>query len=334
MCIFYWGLTGYLFTECIQLCCLMYLYIPRITFCILILQKESTHVEYLPKMLRFKILMQLESVDAKKVAFLFFLFINILGLGYTILVTLLIFFTTIFITLPVICQNDSEYWSRVIVLLFILFNIAINLWFVTKKKSLYQKESIHYLPDSSWSECTNCGKIPPRTHHCPLCKHCILRRDHHCFFTACCVGEENQRFFIVFCFYCGVGCFYCLYLLCQYMPMANDADSMYSLFQYLLPIAVAEWMIGYIELSLFVCILTGWLCAVSGFVSFGIFLWQLFLASVGITSHEYDMGVWNYHYNIRHNLRSVFGRWWLLNFVIPLPCLRIQDTGHSESKYL
>ncbi|KAK2154613.1 hypothetical protein LSH36_263g03023 [Paralvinella palmiformis] len=121
--------------------------------------KESTHVEYLPKMLRFKILMQLESVDAKKVAFLFFLFINILGLGYTILVTLLIFFTTIFITLPVICQNDSEYWSRVIVLLFILFNIAINLWFVTKKKSLYQKESIHYLPDSSWSECTNCGGL-------------------------------------------------------------------------------------------------------------------------------------------------------------------------------
>ena len=42
--------------------------------------------------------------------------------------------------------------------------------------------------------------MPPRSHHCILCRKCILARDHHCFFTGSCVGLSNQRYFVAYCF--------------------------------------------------------------------------------------------------------------------------------------
>lgn len=60
-----------------------------------------------------------------------------------------------------------------------------------------------------------------RSHHCPLCKMCVLRKDHHCFITGACVGLGNQvcellflyfcnflnfqRYFMVFLFWCAIG---------------------------------------------------------------------------------------------------------------------------------
>ncbi|KAK6057793.1 DHHC zinc finger domain protein, partial [Cooperia oncophora] len=43
------------------------------------------------------------------------------------------------------------------------------------------------------------------SHHCPICKICVLRKDHHCFITGACVGLGNQRYFITFLFWCCIG---------------------------------------------------------------------------------------------------------------------------------
>ena len=51
-------------------------------------------------------------------------------------------------------------------------------------------------------------QVPLRSHHCPLCNLCILRRDHHCFTVGACVGFANQRFFIVYLFWCVVAALY------------------------------------------------------------------------------------------------------------------------------
>jgi len=58
----------------------------------------------------------------------------------------------------------------------------------------------------NWHLCAVCEVfVPPRTWHCNLCNTCILRRDHHCIFTGCCIGEENQSNFMGLVFYLAIG---------------------------------------------------------------------------------------------------------------------------------
>ncbi|XP_051946085.1 palmitoyltransferase ZDHHC16A [Xyrauchen texanus] len=50
---------------------------------------------------------------------------------------------------------------------------------------------------------------PARSHHCGICKTCILKMDHHCPWLNNCVGHNNHRYFFSFCLYLTLGCMYC-----------------------------------------------------------------------------------------------------------------------------
>ena len=54
--------------------------------------------------------------------------------------------------------------------------------------------------------CFQCFVVrPPKSHHCSFCKGCILKMDHHNFWINNCVGQFNQKCFILFCFYSLLG---------------------------------------------------------------------------------------------------------------------------------
>ncbi|KAI8352353.1 DHHC palmitoyltransferase-domain-containing protein [Mortierella sp. GBAus27b] len=53
---------------------------------------------------------------------------------------------------------------------------------------------------------------PERTHHCSVCKKCILKYDHHCPWIHNCVGHFNHRYFVMFLTYLPIACFYFVYM--------------------------------------------------------------------------------------------------------------------------
>jgi len=47
---------------------------------------------------------------------------------------------------------------------------------------------------------------PPRCHHCRTCNKCVAHFDHHCWFTSNCVGWNNFRYFMMFCYFMYISC--------------------------------------------------------------------------------------------------------------------------------
>jgi hypothetical protein len=45
-----------------------------------------------------------------------------------------------------------------------------------------------------------------RSHHCSICKKCVLKFGHHCPWIAQCVGLENERYFVLFLCYFTIAC--------------------------------------------------------------------------------------------------------------------------------
>ncbi|KDN52919.1 hypothetical protein K437DRAFT_219769 [Tilletiaria anomala UBC 951] len=111
---------------------------------------------------------------------------------------------------------------------------------------------------------------PERTHHCSICKACVLKYDHHCPWLNQCVGLGNERYFVLFVVWLGLAC---------------------------VIITGSGWQVAYLAVQINepwphaytprVFVLLTWLLATIMAVGLGVMsIWQLVLVAHGETSVE------------------------------------------------
>lgn len=173
----------------------------------------------------------------------------------------------------------------------------------------------------SWKMCHKCHlKAPPRCHHCPMCDTCVLKRDHHCFFTRRCVGFHNQRHFIVFCTWASFASTYAtIHFLIYYYKVLTKETSAWDVFA---PFALLRWFFGDGSLATTNTIFTFSLNCLFIFLSTGFIIDQFELIKEGLTQFEQK--------SVDHNklrivdprplgdkVRAVFGHYYGLSFIFP-----------------
>lgn len=251
--------------------------------------------------------------------------------------TLSLMYSTLFVLIPEVAKDDPEtaFWLQAIV--GVIFVESVMNWFLTARKWVSQA-TIARVPQAEgnggslsddWRICLTCQMmVPPRSHHCKLCQMCILKRDHHCFFTGSCIGFNNQRRFVVFVFYVAAGSLYGIALLFWYL---NDPLPFlkYDTFCTYLPfVALWQWVFGYLTTGLFMLLLQLYLCFVTLIGAGGFVIWELVVIVRGQTSFEAARNIQFYRTNLLYHIRSVFGPFWIVNFIFPLPTSPEGDGVH------
>lgn len=95
----------------------------------------------------------------------------------------------------------------------------------TATPELMQEISQSAPPNLVVYKCSECCSVrPDRAHHCSVCKRCIRKMDHHCPWVNNCVGERNQKFFVLFTFYVTIISFHALVLAVNHFLVCLESD--------------------------------------------------------------------------------------------------------------
>ena len=276
-------------------------------------------------------------------------YVNYVGMCYTLFLSCAALLVTSALYLPLLYSHSTTTFRALTLWTWFIFgNLVANyiLMLVSAKKSVFQGSPLELCTStqrngshnnilnttfpnrdtythpngqfrtcSNWKYCTVCDHYaPPRSRHCPFCQRCILRHDHHCLFTGCCIGLHNQRYFIVFCVYGWIGSFKAATLSLFYLNSVRGS----SLYSYLPPNALFSLIFGDLEFSLFCIMLLLYLLFTTHLACTYFMFWQLLLLARGQTAYEYVKGITPFQTSFRHHVKSVFGPYWLVNFIIPM----------------
>ncbi|PAA53066.1 hypothetical protein BOX15_Mlig026143g2, partial [Macrostomum lignano] len=184
------------------------------------------------------------------------------------------------------------------------------------KRTIAEDHKYSYL---SYKPCFSCRHWrPPRTHHCPLCDICVFKRDHHCFFSGTCIGEGNERFFLVFLFYAVLAATYAsvhciLYMVTNFVPRLGLAAT-------LLPVTIAQAFTGSASWQDCILVFTGYCLGFFEPLLLGFLMEHAELISRGgLLSLEVKEKL-----PIKSSLKPaealcrVFGERWWLNLLLPV----------------
>ncbi|KAG1699314.1 Palmitoyltransferase ZDHHC3 [Nymphon striatum] len=163
---------------------------------------------------------------------------DICGIICAILTWFLILYAE-FVVVAIILWPSSSHWtiaSSINLIIFQLLNfLAITSHLRTMlsdpgtvPKGNATKEMIQQLGLKEGQivfKCPKCCSIKPeRAHHCSVCQRCVRKMDHHCPWVNNCVGENNQKYFVLFTFYIAVISIYALILAGNHVYTCVNAE--------------------------------------------------------------------------------------------------------------
>lgn len=266
-------------------------------------------------------------------------FVSIVCMTYFMLMTLAMSSLAWYGILPNIFKNDLIRIHRHKLFIGYVFlnaigNCVLCLTTNTSVKKHLKPENIKRLRKTD-KECRFCKCLaPPRSHHCRLCETCILKRDHHCFFMTVCIGYHNQKYFIMYCFYMLIGTFYGMFLIVKYLKVFygvtfyGPQTFIYIFIDVVVKVFARPYHVD--ELYAFmVFMMFGSLSA--GLFAAGLWFWQMLITFAGQSTFEASQKIWKYSSYRYSNFKDVFGKYWLITMLLPLPLPQCSDGIYSDN---
>ena len=151
-----------------------------------------------------------------------------------------------------------------------------------------------------WKICQYCNEVKPlRTHHCSICGICVLKMDHHCPWINNCIGQNNQRYFLLFLFHSFCYTFFVSILTIPILLFQNKYKNNFTIEFAISKNNLNMKEIRYISMLAVVSLVIE--CFFSG--------WNWFLALNGCTTLEFWADKTNF-YDPNEGIRDFsFGNW-------------------------
>ncbi|XP_018350671.1 PREDICTED: palmitoyltransferase ZDHHC22 [Trachymyrmex septentrionalis] len=259
---------------------------------------------------------------------------DLLSMAFVLTVAPLMYWFGLWIVLPELYRDESlTYMFHFVLGNFIMLNIVGNFTYTvlcdTSTGGSGQIVPVSTAkPADGWRLCVVCECLsPPRSWHCNTCDTCILKRDHHCVFTGCCIGYYNHRYFVMFLWYLFLGAAYAFYYGSLFIWSRIPFEFPMSIIKMVFPVAIFffgfDSSIDQFYLLLYVMsamgtLYTGVLC---------IYHFNLILR--GVVGNESNKKDFTYNMGWKDNIIEVFGERWYLTLLLPYIKSQLPHDGVS-----
>ncbi|XP_050580628.1 probable palmitoyltransferase ZDHHC24 [Bombus affinis] len=232
----------------------------------------------------------------------------------------IIYWFQLWVVLPAIHEHGSlPYILHFLFGNFIMLNIVGNFTYIIFCDTSTRRDIMPISAANTkngWRLCASCETLaPPRSWHCPTCNICILKRDHHCIFTGCCIGHYNHRYFIMFLLYLFVATTYSFCYNNLFIWNRMHFEFPMSLIKIIFPLAI--FIFGFDgSTNQFYLIL--YIVSAVGMLYTGILcIYHFCLVLNGNIANESNKKIHIYNLGWKQNVKEVLGNRWYLTWTLP-----------------